>query len=52
VGRARACDFTHRAGDIVAPGFIDLQVNGLAGNDGRVRRGRYREISRQLSKYG
>jgi N-acetylglucosamine-6-phosphate deacetylase len=39
-------------GDIVVPGFIDLQVNGLAGNDAASGAAAITEISRQLPKYG
>src|ERR1700704_7048104 len=40
------------AGDIVVPGFIDLQVNGLAGSDAATGRRAITEISRRLPTYG
>ena len=40
------------AGDIIVPGFIDLQVNGLAGSDAATGRGAISEISRRLPTYG
>lgn len=40
------------AGDIIVPGFIDLQVNGFAGHDAASGRAAITEISRLLPKYG
>jgi N-acetylglucosamine-6-phosphate deacetylase len=40
------------AGDIIVPGFIDLQVNGFAGNDAASGQAAITEISRQLPKSG
>src|SRR5947208_15253565 len=40
------------AGDIIVPGFIDLQVNGFAGSDAASGRTAMDEISRQLPKTG
>src|SRR5437016_9846700 len=40
------------AGDIIVPGFIDLQVNGFAGSDAASGRPALDEISRQLPKTG
>ena len=40
------------AGDIVAPGFIDLQVNGLAGRDTASGADAITAISRELPRYG
>jgi N-acetylglucosamine-6-phosphate deacetylase len=39
-------------GDIIVPGFIDLQVNGLAGNDAASGRAAITEISRLLPQFG
>jgi N-acetylglucosamine-6-phosphate deacetylase len=39
-------------GDIIVPGFIDLQVNGLAGNDAASGRAAITEISRRLPLSG
>jgi N-acetylglucosamine-6-phosphate deacetylase len=38
------------AGDIIAPGFVDLQVNGFAGNDAASGASALAEISRLLPK--
>lgn len=40
------------AGDIIVPGFVDLQVNGFAGNDAASGAAAITEISRLLPKYG
>src|SRR5882762_10144881 len=40
------------AGDIVTPGFIDLQVNGLAGHDTAAGAKAITAISRELPRYG
>jgi N-acetylglucosamine-6-phosphate deacetylase len=40
------------SGDIIVPGFIDLQVNGLAGSDAASGRAAIAEISRRLPKSG
>src|SRR5205807_3059061 len=40
------------AGDIIAPGFVDMQVNGLAGHDAASGAAAITEISRLLPKYG
>src|SRR5207302_2393205 len=40
------------AGDIIAPGFVDLQVNGFAGHDAASGAAAVTEISRLLPKYG
>ena len=40
------------AGDIIVPGFLDLQVNGLAGNDAASGAAAITEISRRLPQYG
>jgi N-acetylglucosamine-6-phosphate deacetylase len=40
------------AGDIIVPGFIDLQVNGLAGHDAASGRAAITEISRHLPESG
>jgi N-acetylglucosamine-6-phosphate deacetylase len=39
-------------GDIIVPGFLDLQVNGLADNDAAAGEAAVAEISRLLPKYG
>jgi len=40
------------AGDIIAPGFVDMQVNGLSGHDAASGAAAITEISRLLPKYG
>lgn len=39
-------------GDIIVPGFVDLQVNGFAGHDAAAGAAAITEISRLLPKYG
>jgi N-acetylglucosamine-6-phosphate deacetylase len=40
------------AGDTIVPGFVDLQVNGLAGHDAALGAGAIAAISRELPRYG
>src|SRR5207302_5157584 len=40
------------AGDIIAPGFVDMQVNGLSGHDAASAPAATTEISGLLPSYG